>query len=68
MLRRLPAKERSVLRLRYGIGGPALGVQETAQRLGYCRTTVWDIERRGLEMLAADAETASYVDELLRAA
>jgi len=46
LLRQLPQNEAEVLRLRYGIGGPALTQQETAERMGLCRKTIYTIERR----------------------
>lgn len=55
MLRSLPSRERAVIRLRYGISGQALGVGQTAERLGYSRTSIWAIERRALERLAVPA-------------
>lgn len=58
MLRQLPSIERAVIRLRYGIGGEPLGVIETAERLGYSRTSIWAIERRALDRLAGGAAEA----------
>lgn len=57
LLRRLTSQEEAVIRLRFGIGGAALGVQETADRLGYCRSTVWAVERRALARLAGSEQT-----------
>jgi DNA-directed RNA polymerase specialized sigma24 family protein len=56
MLRVLPPIERAVIRMRYGIGGQPLGVIETAERLGYSRTSIWAIERRALARLAGESE------------
>ncbi|SRR5581483_4270761 len=50
-VRALPEIERRVIRWRYGLGCPELSFQEIADRLGMGKTTVFDVERRAIEML-----------------
>ena len=51
-LSRLPARERQVLALRYGLGGAAPHTQlQVAQKLGLSRSYISRLESRGLSLL-----------------
>lgn len=53
MVEMLPAREREVLTLRYGLDGrPAQTQQEVAQHLGISRSYVSRIEKRALEAVS----------------
>jgi RNA polymerase primary sigma factor len=60
-LAELPEPERRVVGLRYGVDGDgrAVGVQETARRLGIRQPQVRELERRALARLAEVAELES---------
>ncbi len=53
-LAHLDDHERTVLALRYGLGGEPLTLNEIGRRLGLCREWVSKIERRSLRKLAGD--------------
>ena len=52
LVENLPAKQRELLELRYGLRGPALTQQQLAARLGISRSYVSRLEKRALEELA----------------
>ncbi len=59
----LPAGERKVVELRYGLGGSApTPLRETGQRLGISAERVRQIEERALERLSEEAELAALRD------
>ena len=56
-LERLPAPERTVVKLRYGIGGPdPTPLRETGRQLGLSPETVRSLERQALAQLALSGE------------
>ena len=73
ILARLPRNEALVLGMRYGVGRPALSLEETAQELGLTRSEVRVLEASGLQALGAskhvgksevrDRETARSLDK-----
>jgi RNA polymerase primary sigma factor len=65
-LRRLPAEERRVLELRFGIDGEPHSLEAIAQELGVSRERVRRLESEGLEQL--EGELAPVAGELALAA
>ena len=54
-LARLPARDREIIALRFGLGGlPALTQKEVAERLGISQSYISRLEKRILEKLRAD--------------
>nr|MDQ4040829.1 sigma-70 family RNA polymerase sigma factor [Actinomycetota bacterium] len=60
----LPAREREVIKLRFGLNGDAepLPLSQTGARLGIAPETVREVERRALEHLARRRELAALAD------
>jgi RNA polymerase primary sigma factor len=65
MLERLPARERRVLELRYGLrdGRPAI-LDEVSASFGLTRERIRQIEREALSRLRADCDAASLREYL----
>ena len=47
----LPAREREVIQLRYGLQEPESNLREIGSRLGMSAATVWRLEQSGLDHL-----------------
>lgn len=63
----LPEPDRSIIRLRYGIGASPLDEDEVAQKLGVTLSELWNAESAGLEMvgflLITEAAVFQFLDE-----
>jgi DNA-binding CsgD family transcriptional regulator len=54
-LAKLDGRQREIIRLRYGLDGPALTLEEVGQRLGVTRERVRQLEKRALHRLQVRA-------------
>lgn len=64
----LPEPDRSIIRLRYGIGAQPLGEEEVALKLGMTLSELWRAEATGLEMVGFLLITEAAVFQFLEAA